>query len=350
MESLAPPVKTAYRAYGLTITSSVEIPALRSTGSNNVINPDVHFEMGAPPPDWAARALSLRGKRLPAARPSTTGPDSFKLTQHGDACFFQLAYGDGTRFLVDEKANRIWGEAGLGLTDGDVFVYLLGPVLGFALRRRGRTPLHASALAIGDHAVALVGMPGAGKSTTAAALALRGWPVLCEDVCALNELGGEIHVLPGYPRICLWPESVNMLYASPDALPLIVAGWSKRYLPLDDGRCRFSTDNVPLKAIYFLAPRSEEPAAPYLEPLTQREAVPLLAQNTYMNYLLSREQRALEFDAITNLASRVECLRITPSSNPERLGEMASLVESDALRRSSFASPALRNCGGWPDV
>ena len=339
-------MKTAYRAYGLTITSSVEIPALRSTGSSNFINTDVHFEMGAPPPDWAARALRLPGKRLPTARPFTTGPDSFQLTQHGEAGFFQLAYGDGTRFLVDEKANRIWGQAGLGLTDGDAFVYLLGPVLGFALRRRGRAPLHASALAIGDHGVALAGMPGAGKSTTAAALALRGWPVLCEDVCALDEFGGEIHVLPGYPRICLWPESVNMLYASPDALPLIVAGWSKRYLSLDDGHCKFSTDNVPLKAIYFLAARSDEPAAPYLKPLTQQEAVPLLVQNTYMNYLLSKEQRAVEFDAITNLASRVICLQITPSSNPERLGEMTSLIESDALRRFSLSSTVSRNGGG----
>ncbi len=190
-------MKTAYRAYGLTIASSVEIPALRSAVLDNVINPDIHFEIGAPRPEWAAQALELRGERLPADRPATTGRDSFKLTEHGEGHFFQLAYGDGTRFLVDERATRIWGEAGPGLTEGDVFVYLLGPIIGFVHRRRGRAPLHASSLAIGDRAVALVGMPGAGKSTTAAALALRGWPVLCEDVCALQETDGEIHVLPG---------------------------------------------------------------------------------------------------------------------------------------------------------
>jgi hypothetical protein len=339
-------VKTAYRVYGLTVTSSVEIHALRSARLNNVANPDAHFEIGAPRPAWAAEALELRAKRLPTTRPATTGPDSFQVTEHGEGQFFQLAYGDGTRFLVDHQATRIWGESGPGLTDGDVLVYLLGPVLGFVLRRRAQTPLHASSLAIGNHAVALVGMPGAGKSTTAAALALRGWPVLCEDVCALKEINGETHVLPGYPRICLWPESVNMLYASPDALPLIVAGWSKRYLPLDGGRCKFSTKSLPLRAIYFLAARSEDAAAPYLEPVTQRAAVPLLAHNTYMNYLLSREQRAAEFDAITNLVSRVESLQITPSSNPERLGEMASLIECDALRRSSVASSLPGRYGG----
>ena len=339
-------MKTAYQAYGLTIASSVEIPALRSAVLNNVIHPDVYFQIGVPPPEWAAQALELRGKPLPTDRPAGTSPDSFKLTEHGEGRFFQLAYGDGTRFLVDERATRIWGEAGPGLTDGDVFVYLLGPVMGFVLRRRGRAPLHASSVVIGDRAVALVGMPGAGKSTTAAMLALRGWPVLCEDICSLQETDGEIHVLPGYSWICLWPESVNMLYGSPDALPLIVAGWSKRYLALDGGHCKFSTASSPLKAIYFLAARSGEAAAPCLKPITRREAVPLLAQNTYMNYLLSNEQRAVEFDAITNLASRVECLQITPSSNPVRLGEMASLIESDALRRSSFVSPVPERCGG----
>ncbi len=138
----------------------------------------------------------------------------------------------------------------------------------------------------------------------------------------------------------------NMLYGSPDSLPLIVAGWSKRYLALDGGRSRFSAASSPLKTIYFLAARSEDAAAPCLKPLTQREAVLLLVQNTYVNYLLSKEQRAVEFDAIANLAPRVECLQITPSSNPERLGEMASLIESDALRRSSFASPVPGQRGG----
>ena len=51
----------------------------------------------------------------------------------------------------------------------------LGPVFAFVLRLRGAVTFHASAVRIGD-AVAFLGPQGAGKSTTAAALALRGCP------------------------------------------------------------------------------------------------------------------------------------------------------------------------------
>ena len=110
----------------------------------------------------------------------------FALTEHGGREFYELCYADGTRFVLDGCATRVWGEAGPGLTDHDVLVYFLGPIMGFVMRQRGKLVLHASAVVLGDRAVAIMGPAGCGKSTTAAALALRGWPVLNEDVCALE--------------------------------------------------------------------------------------------------------------------------------------------------------------------
>jgi len=62
--------------------------------------------------------------------------------------------------------------------------------MGFALRRRGVTALHASAVCVAGSAIALCGATEAGKSTTVATLALRGIPVLSDDITALHEESG----------------------------------------------------------------------------------------------------------------------------------------------------------------
>ena len=323
-----------YRAYGLTLSSAVPITALDSL-SLGTTNPDIHFEFGAPCPDWVVRVLTLQTRIVPLRRSvERDSGEQFTLTDLGEGRYFQLRYADGTLFLVDEGVTKIWAEAGPDLTVEDAIVYLLGPGMGFALRRRGRTPLHASALVFGQRAVAFMGSAGAGKSTTAAALALRGWPVLCEDVCALEESEGTWHVLPGYPRVCLWPDSVRNLFSSEDELPLIVQGWEKRYLPLDGSRARFAEAKVPLAAIYLLAQRSDDASAPRVDAMSKRDAVLHLVQNTYMNWLLDRDQRAAEFDAVVRLLSQVECFRVTPSSDPAHLGKLIACVESHAMQYS----------------
>jgi hypothetical protein len=320
-----------YKAYGLAFASNVVIPAL-SLLSSEVAEPDFIFQTGTPP-QWVSQSLNLPAKQVPTFRHGIPVDDpSFRLTDYGAGQFFQLAYVDGTRFVVDGHGTRVWGEPGPGLTPGDVFVYLVGPIMGFVLRRRGRTiPLHASSVSIEGQAVALFGEAGAGKSTTAAALALRGWPVLCEDVCALEHRDQRIHVLPGYPRICLWPDSVGFLFSAPDALPLIVEGWEKRYLQLDGERAQFRAESLPLAAMYLLAARSNDPEVPRIEQVSQRESALYLVQNTYMNWLLDRGQRAAEFDGIANLVSRIPCFKVTPSIDPARLPDMADLIQSHAM-------------------
>ena len=115
--------------------------------------------------------------------------------------------------------GRSLGDMAENLTIEDMATYLLGPVLGLLLRLRGVTCLHASAVAFGETAVAFVGSEGAGKSTTAAALARRGHAILSDDIVALAEHNGSFFVHPAYPYLCLWPESVESLYGSAEALP-----------------------------------------------------------------------------------------------------------------------------------
>lgn len=326
-----------YRAYGLLIASNVEIPAFAPCGGTSAC--EIAFELG-PIPAWAQEATSNPGEIVYSPPLAEQADSNLTVTSCLSGKFLQLKYDDGTRFVMDADVNCIWAEAGAGLSHDDLFTYLVGPVMGFVLQRRRKLVLHASAIIVGGIAIAICGEAGSGKSTTAAALALRGNPVLCEDVCPLQELQSHTHVVPSYPRISLWSDSASNLFVSPDALPLIVTGWDKRYLALDGRLASFADRPAPLGAIYLLAPRSNDSRAPLIERLSQRQAALALVQNTYMNYLLTKVQRAAEFFAIANLVSQVACYRLTPHSNPARLGDLASLIESHAARIASGQEPS----------
>jgi hypothetical protein len=322
-------VSYSYRAYGLEVVSSSQIQALESVPSHSE-KPDLFFEDG-PQPYWVRDLLSLPGKILKRkVEPADAADPSFVLTQHGDAQGFELAYSDGARFVVDGAAHRLWGTRLPSMPPEELAVYFLGPVMGFLFRRRHITCLHSSAVELHGHAVCLCGETGLGKSTTAAALALRGLPVVAEDIVVLQEAGDQFMAVPGYPRVCLWPESVQMLLGSGDALPLIAAGWEKRYLPLDGQRAKYATGKLPLGVVYVFADRVPDTTAPRIEKLSPREALLLLVKNTYMNWVLDREQRAREFETLCRLVERVAVRRIVPHAQPEKIDELCERVVQDA--------------------
>jgi hypothetical protein len=200
--------------------------------------------------------------------------------------------------------------------------------MGFALRRRGIAPLHAGVACAGEHAIVLCGATEAGKSTTVAALALRGIPILSDDIAPLWEEDGRFQVEPGYPWICLWPDAVLNLFGKPDVLPQLTTTWEKRYLPLGPGT--FEPVRRPLGAIYLLAPRTHDPSSPRVEGVNPREAVLELVQNTYMNWLLDRDQRAAELDILSRLASNVPVRRLIPHADPARIDQLCDLILRDS--------------------
>jgi hypothetical protein len=313
------------------LVSNSSIPGLSAAPIASP-EPDIILELGSEP-DWVTA-----GMRLPSsvrynspAIPEAADPE-FCLTALGAEQFFELAYSEGARFVINAAADRVWGTWLPPLTIEDLSTYLLGPVMGFILRQRNIVTLHASTACIGGQAVVLCGESEAGKSTTAASLALRGIPILAEDVSPIKEEAGTFYVEPAYPRICLWPSAVDSLFGAPDALPLLTPTWEKRFLALDGVRAKFEPQRQPLGAVYLLAPRVEEVDAPRIEVLGKREALLQLVQNTYMNRLLDREQRAAELDALARIVASIPVRRIVPHSDAARVGALCDLIVTDAAR------------------
>jgi hypothetical protein len=325
-------VTYCYSTYGLCLESPTAIEGLSLAKLNcEASGADrIRVTIGECP-TWATAALQLPAELVyvsPVANghPGTT----FQLSRLGGGQFFRLSYSDGSRFVVDAETRRIWGACQPPLTQEDLVTYLVGPVLGFVLRRRGVLALHASSFCKGGLAFALCGGAGAGKSTTAAALALQGCPIQSEDITALRERDGFFRAASGYPRVNLWPESTSNLFGSPKALPEITPNWEKRYLPLDGAMAEFENQERQLAAVYLLEPRSNNEDVPRIEDISPREAAFLLVRNTYMNYLLDKQQRASEFDAVARLVSGTAMRRLIPHSDPAKIGAMCELLQTDS--------------------
>ena len=319
-----------YRAYGLSCASDTPIPGFW-LDPLDFTRADLRCWINSKEPDWVSEARTLPSRQCyPDSPVEPASTSDCTLTSFGSDLFFELAYSDGARFFIDSAGERLSAAGSPPLSLDDLATYLRGTIMGFVLRRRGVTSLHACAVSIGGKSVVLCGPSESGKSTTAAALALQGVPVLCDDITALSESGGKFYVEPGYPRICLWPDVAESLLGAPDALPRLTQTWEKCFLPLDGIRAKFEEKRQPLKVVYLLESRVSEARAPWIEDLGSREALLTLVQNTYMNWLLDRERRASEFDVLTRLVTSVRVRKIVPHADPNRINALCELICNDA--------------------
>jgi hypothetical protein len=248
------------------------------------------------------------------------------------AKYYGFSYADGARFAVNRQGDEIWADWPENYTLEDACTYLTGPVMAFLLRLRGFTCLHASAIAVGECAVALFGLAGAGKSTTAAAFALRGFSVLSDDVAVLSDMGNRFLVQPGYPRLNLWPDSVCTLFGSEDALPRITPTWDKRYLALNGNDLRFESRPLPLTAIYILGEKEAGLTTPVIEEAAGSDALVTLVANTYVNYLLNQNMRAREFDVLSRLLAGMPVRRVRPTLDLSKIFGLCEVIAADVTR------------------
>lgn len=239
-----------------------------------------------------------------------------------------LDYADGTRFAVGSGGAEVWASWAPAATLEDTATYLLGPVAALLLRLRGCVPLHASAVACGDGAIAFAGTSGAGKSTLAATFAGLGRTVLADDVLAIEPRDEGLVAHPAYPRVRLWPDSAEALYGREDALPLLTPNWDKRYLDLGEGADAFPSDPLPLRAVYLLRARAAE--GPRIAPLPPREGLMKLVATTCATFLPDPAMREREFRILSRLAREVPLRAVAPPDDPRALPELCRMIEADA--------------------
>jgi hypothetical protein len=315
--------------YGLTVEANYPIFGLDPCTLPAAV-PDLRIQLGVLPgclePFEAGQAPPWYISSLKA----DSGVPVLRIWGVSGGRLHRLLYADGTEFVIDSNGTRIWGWWPDTLSLEGTATYLLGPVMGLVLLLRGIVCLHASAIAVEGRAIAIAGPAEAGKSTTAAVFAGLGYPVLSDDVVTLDEHAGIFVVHPAYPLIRLWPESVEALYGSVDALPRLTPSWDKCYLDLTRDGYRFERGSLPLAAIYVLDERSTEPAAPRIEELPGRAALMSLVANTYATRLMDSGMRAHEFDLLSRVVASTPVRRVVPHAEVTNLPRLCDLILEDA--------------------
>ena len=249
-------------------------------------------------------------------------------------------YGDGTAIDVDhrERPARIRAAIAPGQTLEDLTAYLYGPVLGYLLRAWGQLALHASCVRDSTTAPSSSpAQPGAGKSTTAAALATRGHTVVSDDLTALTLDDGAPIAWPAFDHLRLWPTSAPLVLDDATPLERITPTWDKRRFPLDG--TAFADAPCPVRAIVVLRERRERRDDARMrvrvDTLMPAHAVVALAPLTYANYLLDTPMRAHELMQLGALVRSVPVLAVTPWPGRDGLGPLCDTIVRAAGARDA---------------
>ncbi len=215
-----------YSAFGLTISSPIELPELRACEPLST-NADVLISLGevAKPPSGAffvERWIETHGDSVILFWPDVGG---FKVQ-------------DGSRITIDPCE---------GCNLEVIRLFLLGTTLAILLHQRGLAVFHAGAVDIAGQGVMLVGKKGAGKSSLAGMLYSLGHGFLSDDL-AVMDLDVEPYLLrPGFPHLKLWPDSAETIFT----------GQTLRRLRPESEKLGYrfeqeSSDWPPLRAVLFL--------------------------------------------------------------------------------------------------
>ncbi|MBX9928015.1 MAG: hypothetical protein K2X99_03805 [Gemmatimonadaceae bacterium] len=305
-----------YRCFGLTLYCAEALPGLRSVDADGT--PDLVLDIGrtdVTARDWSAAAPCYRGD------PTGDGAPIVEVRRTAsDGTLFR--YTEGAQFAVRADHAQVAMSWSAASTLEDAMTFFVGPVLSFIVRKRGRLALHASAVVLAEGAAAFVGPAGGGKSTTAAAFALAGAPVLTDDVLVLERAHERWYASAATPVVRLWPEAEQVLPALTRRLAPLTPTWEKLGFSLTANA--FADAGAPLRVLFLLAPRTA--AGPRVTRMRGRDALLELATHSSANYLLDAADRALELQQLADLLARVPLFRLEASPSPGTLPALRALV------------------------
>jgi len=234
------------------------------------------------------------GERL-----AQSGEDAFLTVDWHERVGYRIeARGHGRHLLSpDGREDACMPEAG---ADWPWHRLFFAQVLPSAAALQGLEVLHASAVAIGGEATAIVSASGGGKSTLAAAMLAAGAELVTDDVLAVEPGGGgELVAHPG-------PAFVRVDEATLAALPAPseVLGRSDKL----DVAVEPVAGALPLRRLVFLE-RDQRASRIELVALSPPDPRLLLAA-TFTSHLTARRRLEAQLDTCAAIAREVPCFRL----------------------------------------
>lgn len=293
----APPL--TYAGYGLKIEAALALPELNpGEGKRDVV---IRKEALGTPPTSFVRDGRYFGR----------SPDESILVW-GDLVAVRVRGGREIGYDRSAAASDYW-----------VRQCLLGPAFGVLLHQRGTPALHASAVEVDGEAVVLLGHKGVGKSTTAAALAMKGHALLADDIVAVDMTSPDAPlVMPGFRHVKLWNDAADAVLdgagepLDPE-LDLVKSAWSMT-------ATRHAEAPVPMGRIYVLD-ESDELACRELTPV---DAFAELIRHSYApRFIGSVGYTPSHVAAVGTIARHVPVFRLQRKTSLQRLPDLVKMIE-----------------------
>ncbi len=222
---------------------------------------------------------------------------------------------DGSLVLCDPNQIAHW----------EWQAFLIGQVLPLAAVLHGLEAVHASAVGLAEHAVALVADSHGGKSSLAVNLALRGASFVTDDVLALERRGQRIVAHPG-------AAITSVRHAEASALGQTALERLGTVVGQDEHELRMAVEReqrvLPLGAIYFIV-RRDQPGEPLVEEVSAPDPR-LLLGSTFNGFVRATERLVNQLDLYAHTARTVPVFRaiISPGVDARTL---AGSIEEHAL-------------------
>ena len=203
---------------------------------------------------------------------------------------------------------------------------LFAQAMPLAATLQGFELLHASAVALDDHAVAFVARSGTGKTSLATQLIARGASPLTDDVLSLESRGAAVIAHPGVRMANIAREQMELLSPAQRARVGRPVGVSdKIHVEL----ASMPTGPLPLAALFFLE-RSEQ-----IERLTfARSAAPNpreILGSTFMPHIVTPARLTAQLEACAVIATTVPIFQILAPS-AITAARLAIAVEREAAK------------------
>jgi HprK-related kinase A len=182
--------------------------------------------------------------------------------------------------------------------------------------------LHSAVLAKDGIAMIMPGLPGAGKSTLCAALALRGWRVL-SDEHALVELDSA-DIVPLYRPVSLKNESIQVMNDFADEITFGPRTEETHkgvvvHMKADHHPASHEASSIPARLMLFPEYKAGSPLM--IKPRTRAESFMFAAHHSFNYSLLSK----LGFSTLTRLMDSVECFDLRYSNLDEAMDAVEQL-------------------------
>ncbi len=179
-----------YQAFGLPITSEIELPALMPLGNLTQKYNPIHVKRGKTP-------ISLKNKHVEKRNIFLLNEQELLFEIKGIARYY---VSESTHVIIEPMSDK-WPE---------ILLYFYCNCLAAILYQKGFIPIHASGVFVDDNSVLLISAPsGFGKSTTAIKLAELGYNVFSDDTVIINIESTECQATASYPMIRQWQDTID---------------------------------------------------------------------------------------------------------------------------------------------